>query len=260
MRRPPLPSPAFSLALLSLFVSLGGTTYAIATLPRDSVGTKQIRARAVTESELSNNAVISRKLANGAVTERKIARNAITGSRIAPDSIGGAQIDEASLLAVPFAQQAETAKLAARAQVADRVERVGRADAAGTADRAALADRAIESEHAEQADQADEAAVAAVAEALDDVDIVYEEVTLAEGGAAVFEASCDAAAGYVAINGGFRQIDDFGDLTTIVGSGRNEPDEAGWFVIVADPRLDDPPFDDPTNGLVWVVCVKEDIE
>jgi hypothetical protein len=252
MRRRALPSPAFCLALLALFVSLGGTTYAITSLPRDSVGTEQIRARAVTEDELSNSAVITRKLANGAVTQRKIAPGAITGSRIAADSLGAAQIDESSLLAVPFAQQADTAKLAIRAQIADRVERVARADAADTADHATLADRAVESEHAEQAEQADDAAVA---DALAEVDMGFDDtVVVPEGDFGFFQVDCAPEPGLVPINGGFIPTDDINDPPVIVGSVPLE--DFAWFVIVKDPDIDPPPDDADTPGIAYVVCVK----
>lgn len=46
------PSPALLIALLSLFVALGGTVYAATTLPKNSVGTKQIKNKAVTRPKL----------------------------------------------------------------------------------------------------------------------------------------------------------------------------------------------------------------
>jgi hypothetical protein len=247
MRRPALPSPAFCLALLVLFVSLGGTTYAVTSLPRNSVGSDQIRDRAVTESDLSNSAVITRKLANGAVTQRKIAPGAITGSRIAADSLGGAQIDESSLLAVPFAQEAATAKLAARAQVADRVERVGRADTAGTADRATLADRATEAENAEHADQADRAAIS---DRLAVVDTNFDLATVPEGGSTDFVIECDPEPGYVAIGGGWVATGDTDDLPIVTGAGLG----ASWLVQVDDDDDTVPPADTP--GFVYVICIK----
>ena len=44
------------LALLALFIALGGTSYAALTLPKNSVGTRQIKPRAVTLSKLSTSA------------------------------------------------------------------------------------------------------------------------------------------------------------------------------------------------------------
>ena len=53
-------------ATLALFVALGGSSYAAITLPRNSVGAKQIRTNAVGSTELRN----------GAVTTRDISRRA----------------------------------------------------------------------------------------------------------------------------------------------------------------------------------------
>ena len=50
------------LALLALFIALGGTSYAAASVQRNSVGTKQLK----------NGAVTTKKIANGAVNASKI--------------------------------------------------------------------------------------------------------------------------------------------------------------------------------------------
>jgi hypothetical protein len=47
------PSPAMCVALIALFVALGGTGYAAMNLPRDSVGTAQLKDGAVTRSKIS---------------------------------------------------------------------------------------------------------------------------------------------------------------------------------------------------------------
>ena len=47
------PSPALTVALLALFVALGSTSYAVTQLPRNSVGTAQLRDGAVTAQKLS---------------------------------------------------------------------------------------------------------------------------------------------------------------------------------------------------------------
>jgi hypothetical protein len=52
----PWPSPAMVVALLAVFIALGGLAYA-ASLPRNSVGSAQIRANAVGSSEIQRSAV-----------------------------------------------------------------------------------------------------------------------------------------------------------------------------------------------------------
>jgi hypothetical protein len=49
-------------ALLALFVALGGTTYAATTLPKNSVGTRQLRHGAVTGAKLHKSAVTAVKV------------------------------------------------------------------------------------------------------------------------------------------------------------------------------------------------------
>jgi hypothetical protein len=56
------PSPAMVVALLALFVALGGSAYAGMNLPKNSVGTAALRKGAVTGAKLHNNAVTSSKV------------------------------------------------------------------------------------------------------------------------------------------------------------------------------------------------------
>lgn len=48
------PSPALVISLIALFVALGGTTYAASAVPRNSVGTSQLKNRAVTAAKLAH--------------------------------------------------------------------------------------------------------------------------------------------------------------------------------------------------------------
>lgn len=66
------PSPALVIAIIALIVALGGTSYAAFNLPKNSVGSRQLRKGAVT----------SAKIHNGAVSSSKIARNAITSKQL----------------------------------------------------------------------------------------------------------------------------------------------------------------------------------
>lgn len=64
--------PALVISVLALFVALGGTGYAAFTLPRNSVGAKQLKRNAVTTPKIKNGAVTTGKLKNGAVTGSKM--------------------------------------------------------------------------------------------------------------------------------------------------------------------------------------------
>lgn len=59
------PSPALVIACIALGVALGGTGYAtVLQVPRNSVGTAQLKASAVTTGKLAPNAVTSAKVRN----------------------------------------------------------------------------------------------------------------------------------------------------------------------------------------------------
>lgn len=62
-----LPSPALAVAMLALFVALGGTGYAALALPKNSVGSKQLRKNAVKNSDIAANAVTGAKVRRGSL-------------------------------------------------------------------------------------------------------------------------------------------------------------------------------------------------
>jgi hypothetical protein len=75
MARPTrLPSPAMLIALVALIVALGGTSYAAISLPKNSVGTKQIRKGAVTKSKIRANAITSSKVKNRSLLAKDFKR------------------------------------------------------------------------------------------------------------------------------------------------------------------------------------------
>lgn len=55
------PSPAIVISLLALFVALGGTGYAAVSLPRNSVGTAQLKKGAVTKTKISKKTIAALK-------------------------------------------------------------------------------------------------------------------------------------------------------------------------------------------------------
>jgi hypothetical protein len=70
------PSPAMVVAVVALVAALSGSAYA--ALGKNSVGTKQLKAKAVTAG----------KIANNAVTSTKVAQNSLTGSDINLSALG----------------------------------------------------------------------------------------------------------------------------------------------------------------------------
>jgi hypothetical protein len=83
---------ANTIALIALFIALGGTTFAATGFPRNSIGAKQLK--------------------KNAVTNPKIKRNAVTGAKIANNSVTGADVLESSLGRVPSATNATHATTA----------------------------------------------------------------------------------------------------------------------------------------------------
>jgi hypothetical protein len=77
------PSPATALAFAAVLIASGGTGYAAAVLPANSVGTKQLK--------------------NGAVRGPKIKRNTIDATKLQPGSVNSSKVRDGSLLAADFA-------------------------------------------------------------------------------------------------------------------------------------------------------------
>lgn len=106
------------ISCLALFVALGGLAVA-AGLPKNSVGTKQLKKNAVTTAKINDGAVDAMKIQDGAVgaTEiqngvigsAKIQDRAITGAQIADGSLTGAQVNASTLGTVPSAERANRA-------------------------------------------------------------------------------------------------------------------------------------------------------
>ncbi|MGA9761087.1 MAG: hypothetical protein WBQ14_01510 [Gaiellaceae bacterium] len=63
------PTPAMIVACIALAVALGGTSYAAVTLPRNSVGTKQIKNKAVTGVKVRNHTLAAIKMKSGVLPD-----------------------------------------------------------------------------------------------------------------------------------------------------------------------------------------------
>jgi hypothetical protein len=111
------PSAAMIVALLALFIALGGVSYGVAT-----IGTGDIKNRAVTTKKLKNGAVTTKKLKNGAVTTKKLRNRAVIGTKVKIDGLGGDVINESSLGKVPSAANADNATTADTARNATALD------------------------------------------------------------------------------------------------------------------------------------------
>lgn len=85
------PSPAMVIAVIALIASLSGSAYA--ALGKNSVGPRQLKAKAVTTGKIANNAVNGRKVANKSLTGADINLNALG---TVPSAVNAAQAGNAN--------------------------------------------------------------------------------------------------------------------------------------------------------------------
>jgi len=75
---------------LGLFIALGGTSYAALALPPNSVGSAQIKAKAVKSSDLGSSAVTSAKVKNQSLLAADFARGQLPAGAPGPAGAMGA--------------------------------------------------------------------------------------------------------------------------------------------------------------------------
>jgi hypothetical protein len=110
------PSPAMVVASLALVFAMGGTTWAVTSLPANSVGIAQLRTGAVTNTKIGSRAVSNAKLRAASVSATKIAKDAVTGGDVKngaltgfdlkDNTLTGTQVAESKLGIVPSATKA----------------------------------------------------------------------------------------------------------------------------------------------------------
>jgi hypothetical protein len=84
-------------AVLALFVALGGGAYAASTaLPPSSVGNAQLRERSVSNDKLRKHAVTASKLGLNSVAAGRVVNNSLTGADINEKKLG--PVDDADKL------------------------------------------------------------------------------------------------------------------------------------------------------------------
>lgn len=85
-----LPSLTYAnvMSTVSVFIALGGTSYAVASLPKNSVGERQLRSKAVTSAKIRDGAVTAADLAPGAAKTGPRGPRGATGDPGAPGAAG----------------------------------------------------------------------------------------------------------------------------------------------------------------------------
>jgi hypothetical protein len=96
-------------SMIALFVALGGTSYAAATLPRNSVGKGQIRANAVGKSEAAPNSVGKAEISTSSVGRSEIATNGVAASEVKANAIDSDEIADGGLQAADLSAAAQSA-------------------------------------------------------------------------------------------------------------------------------------------------------
>ena len=94
---------------LALFLALGGTSYAAATLPLDSVGKGQIKSNAVGKSEIAANSVGTSELRNSGVAAADIKSGAVGPSEVRPNAIDSDELADGGIGAADLSDAAKTA-------------------------------------------------------------------------------------------------------------------------------------------------------
>jgi hypothetical protein len=97
-------SPSMAVALIALFISLGGVSWAVAT---GSIGSKAIKDNSVQGRDVRDESLESRDLVNGSVQSRDVRDAALRGVDVndrslggvdlAPNTLGDREIDETKL-------------------------------------------------------------------------------------------------------------------------------------------------------------------
>jgi hypothetical protein len=96
------PSPALVVALIALFVAMGGTGYAAATGSIDG-------------REIKNSTIQGKDVKNSSLTGTDIKNGGLTGSDVKANSLTGGAVQESSFAKVPSAGNADTAGTAGTA-------------------------------------------------------------------------------------------------------------------------------------------------
>jgi hypothetical protein len=99
------------MATVAVFIALGGSAYAAAT-----IGTSQIKNGAVTTPKITNGGVTTPKIKNAAVKSSKLAKGAVTGEKIGDGSIAALDLANGAVTSAKLAPGSLSSALFAAGQ------------------------------------------------------------------------------------------------------------------------------------------------
>jgi hypothetical protein len=85
------------ISVIALFVALGGASYAAVSLPKNSVGPKQIKKRAVRGKHINKNSVSASKIQGNSISSPKIADGSVSSADLADNSVGSSELSDNSV-------------------------------------------------------------------------------------------------------------------------------------------------------------------
>lgn len=96
-------------SMLALFIALGGSAYAAAQLPANSVGKSQIRSSAVGKSEAATGSIGRSEVRSSAIGTSEIASNGVGSSEVKTNAIGSKEIRDGKIDAADLSPAAQAA-------------------------------------------------------------------------------------------------------------------------------------------------------
>jgi hypothetical protein len=81
------------MATIAIFIALGGTSYGVVTLNRNSVTSQHIRPGAVKRTDLGRNSVVAAKVADGSLLAKDFASGALPQGSTGPQGVQGPKGD-----------------------------------------------------------------------------------------------------------------------------------------------------------------------
>jgi hypothetical protein len=90
-------TPSLVISIIALIVAIGGVSYAAVKIPKNSVGTKQLKKGAVKTAKLKKGAVSTAKIKGDAVTAAKLKDGSVGASELQDGSVDSANLGNDSV-------------------------------------------------------------------------------------------------------------------------------------------------------------------